>query len=321
MTEAERREAWLAKRREVVTSSDVAAILGVGYQSPMDVYLDKMGLREVEPTERMRWGLKLQRAILEEYAERAGVPIAFMDPYELVIARSCPLLGASLDGVRTNDGIPVDAKNVGFRTKEWGESGSSDIPFQYACQLHVQMIVTEAPEAHLAVLFGGNSFASFVLHRDPEIDARIIAAAEEFHARHIATGIPPPPDDSQAWRDFLQKHVRQHKDDVLPATPEIEQAIAELVVKRYERDVIDGVIQERESRIKSFIGEHAGVESPLATISWRQAKVAARVDWEEVVQRLLELLPTNGEVISGAVRDSTHTSAPSRRFLVKEKAK
>jgi putative phage-type endonuclease len=198
--EEARRTAWLLDRRTAITASDVGGILGVSpWTSPMDVFLDKQGMRTVETTERMKWGLKLQRAILEEYAERVAQPIELSDPYSLVRFPGWEHLGASLDARwAEGDRRPVDAKNVGFKTKEWGEPGTGDVPYSYALQLHVQMMVCGAQCADLAVLFGGNTLAIYHVVRDAEIDEIILSAAKGFWHDHIVSGMPPPVDGTSA---------------------------------------------------------------------------------------------------------------------------
>ena len=109
-TEAERRAIWLEDRKTAVTGTDVAAILGLSrFSSPIQVYLDKKGLATVTENEAMRWGKRLERPILEAYAEAQQVGITFADSYTLHRVPGFPLLGASLDAVRIQDNAPVDA--------------------------------------------------------------------------------------------------------------------------------------------------------------------------------------------------------------------
>lgn len=339
MIDHDRRERWLAERRTCVTGSDIAPILGVGAfgKTRMDVYLDKMAMAEREQTERQRWGLKLQRAILEEYAERTGRAIELSDEYTLVRHPTYPFLGATLDGRLTGnpDRRPVDAKNVGIKTSEWGEEGTDQIPHQYALQLHVQMMVLDEQCADLAVLFGGNSLVIYTVHRDPEIDAIIVKGAREFYENHIEAAIPPAVDGSPAWSQFLQKHVRFRSGDMLMATEEQDAEIKKLL---RVRGVIERLEERQallENRLKSAIGDKYGIAGTLAEVKWPQSKDGTTTAWQDVANTLRNAMEnlalgmnqnpgTTPEDISARVRDLfdgivkrfTAPKPGSRRFVV-----
>jgi putative phage-type endonuclease len=290
------REEWLAARRKIVTASDVGALLGVGRGSPMEVHLDKLGMREVEQTERMKWGLRLQRTILEEYAERTGVPIVFADDYEIIVNPEYPWLGATLDARRLEgDRRPIDAKNVGFKTKEWGEPGSDRIPHQYALQLHVQMLVTGTEIADLAVLFGGNTFATYTVHKDLEIWGAILKASRDFYENHIATGIPPPVDSSKGWRDFLSKHLKQRTQAYRKATVDEEAKIRDLIGLRANLNALTKRATQLENALKSAIAQDAGLTCDLATVAWQTVSGGTTYDWpaawDDLRMLIYEALP------------------------------
>lgn len=307
-----------------MTASDVAALLGVGRKSRMDVYLDKMGMAEHEATERMRWGLKLQRAILEEYAERTGEAIEFADPYLLVRHPQHPFLGATLDARRAGgDRRPVDAKNVGFKTHEWGDAGTDIIPHQYAVQLHVQMLVTDTQAADLAVLFGGNRYETFTVLRDPAVDDAIISAARQFWEDHIQKALPPAIDGSEAWTGFLQRFVRQRHADVRRATPDEEIAIGQLVEARAALDAVVREADRLENMVKAAIGPDKGIESDRARITWAQTAVVNRTDWKEVAtalkQQVLSDYPAAAPTLDALEKKFTTTVPGPRRFIINPK--
>src|SRR5687767_8539180 len=91
------RERWLAERRELLTASDVAAVLGVDpRRSPLSVYAEKRGLLEVAETPWMRWGRRVEGAIAEAYADETGRPVRDLG-LEIQRHPDVPWLGATLD--------------------------------------------------------------------------------------------------------------------------------------------------------------------------------------------------------------------------------
>ncbi len=93
-----KRDRWLAARREFVTASDVAAILGEDpRRGPLAVYASKVGEFEVKETLPMRRGRRFESAIGEEYAEQTGREVSAVPEYELLHHPDIPWLAATLD--------------------------------------------------------------------------------------------------------------------------------------------------------------------------------------------------------------------------------
>jgi putative phage-type endonuclease len=281
LTEEERRRLWLEDRKTAITGTDVAAILGLSrFSSPIQVYLDKKGLSETTENEAMRWGRRLERPILEAYADTQGVGITFADPYTLRRVPGFTLLGASLDAIR-EDGAPVDAKNTRMRTGDWGESGTDIIPVYYATQLTVQMMVTDAPFADLAVLFSGQEFATFRLYRDLENEAIIRERVAVWWERHIVQDVPPDPDGSESSSRYLAGRYSRASGLVKAATPEV----MELAQRRNELDAsiksLEAQKKEAENRIRAYMGEAMAIPG-LCT--WKNNKDSEVTDWEALAK-------------------------------------
>lgn len=329
--EAVRREAWLAERRKHITSSDLAALMGLpdAYGSPMGVYLEKKDMLERgEAPTHLEAGLRLQPVILEWYADRLQVAIEHADPYALVVSPDHPVLAASLDALRVGDRRPVDAKNVRFkRPEEWGPDGSDEIPARYVVQLHAQMICTGVrTEADLATLFAGADPGWFRVPYDQEIGAAIVEAGETFWREHVLADVPPPVDGSDEWSRFLSSR-RQKTKDLIPASPEHEALAVKLRGTRQQIDELEEARAILENHLKAAIGEHAGMLGSFGKLSFTQAKERTVVDLEHGIEGFLcrlEENPMNGgfSLNRAAVRalwddvrrDFTTTKPGSRSF-------
>lgn len=331
-TESERRQRWLEDRRRAITSGDMGRLLGLGMggAGPMDVWLGKMGMAdESEATERMAWGLRLQRAILEGYADRVGRPIVHADPYTLLRFPEYPILGATLDA-RCADGDRrcVDAKNVGIRRPDaWGPDGSNIIPDAYAVQLHVQMMVTGTDVADLAVLFGGNSLNVFTVARDPGVCEQIVQTARAFWEQHVETHLPPDIDGGEGWRRFVQR-IAQRSEGLIEAPAYMTDDIRALADIRQRLDALTEEKTRLETLIKAGIGEAAGVVCPLGKVTWKQSRDTTTTDYEAVVtslrSELAEVSQSSSTIeiedaiarIEAAVAANTQSKPGSRRFLL-----
>ncbi|OQB36001.1 MAG: YqaJ-like viral recombinase domain protein [Candidatus Latescibacteria bacterium ADurb.Bin168] len=323
MTDQSPRDLWLAERRKHITATDVAAILGVSpWRTQMQVWLDKKGLVEEEDSERMRWGRKLERLILEGYSEAVGQELRLFE-YVFTSSTVQPLLGASLDAQwESGDHRPVDAKNIQRKdSDEWGDPESGDVPKHYAAQLAVQMHVTDAPAADLAVLFGGNRLERFTVERDREIEEIILEQVGEWWERHIVKDIPPPMDGSERTSKWLTSKWKKSTGLIL--LPTVEQINIASEIKKV-RDEIKEAETERatlENMLKSDIGAAEGIEGVASWKFDKEGKVLDKDAYIAELENVIKSIPGAG-IWEKAVKDMrkkfTKPKPPVRRFLLKE---
>jgi putative phage-type endonuclease len=296
------RETWLAARRQVIAGSDAAAVLGLSkFASPMDVYLDKRGLLpERSDNQAMQSGRRLERPIIEWYAETMPANVVFEPPYYLRRSSIFEHIGATLDAQRFDVephhaagavARPVDAKNIRFKRESdgWGEPGTDQMPLYYAVQLVLQMHVTGADFADLAVLFSGQDLQYFRLYRDAETEANIVGKCENFYLDHVIRDIPPPVDGSDAYAEYLKKLVKQATQELKPATPELHDVALTLAAVQAEKELIEARETLAENTVKAFIGEAKGAVGSNWRATWTQSKDTMGTDWETVARELMRV--------------------------------
>lgn len=188
------REDWLAARRKGIGGSDAAAALGQSrYKSSYELWAEKTGaLADEKPdTERMLFGRVMESVIANLYAERHGVhvrrrnAIIHHPKYHFMLAN----VDRVIEGVR----VGLECKNVdslAYRFGEWGEPGSDQVPTEYLLQCAHYMFVLDYPEWHLAACIGGNHLATYVIHRDRELDEMVVDGESAFWNR-VESGQPP----------------------------------------------------------------------------------------------------------------------------------
>jgi putative phage-type endonuclease len=170
------RDAWLEERRLVIGGSDAANVVGLGRDSPVDTWQEKLGLAPPRVvTDEMRWGSKLEPLIAREYCERNGVELV---QQLYVVHPDVPYMAATLDGVRPDGGL-VEIKTTGW-SREWGDEDSDQVPPPYLIQTHHQMACTGASFAHVAVLIRGNRYRQFTVRRDDDLIATLLDRERTF---------------------------------------------------------------------------------------------------------------------------------------------
>lgn len=186
----ETEEAWLAARRQDVTSTESAALFGLSpYMTHFELWHAKRG-QTVLPfaqNDRMRWGNRLEAAIAAGIAEERGWQIAPMKSYMRLTGER---IGSSFDFVILNhpSGKPahLEIKNVdslAFRHSWLRDDEFPEAPAHIEMQVQHQMMVSGFSLSYIGVLVGGNE--SFVIER--ERDDRVIAATRQRIAKFWAT--------------------------------------------------------------------------------------------------------------------------------------
>lgn len=310
-SDEQRKAAWLAKRRTMITGTDIAAIFGLNkWTSPIEVWLSKKNQMTKEDNDAMEFGRRFERPILEVYSERLGVPIEFADHWTIYEVPGFPLLGASLDARwLTGDRRPVDAKNTRFKTPAWGENGSDVFPVYYQLQLTVQMMATETTAADLAVCFGGNEFARYSMAGDIEVMDSIKERATDWWNRYVVADIPPEPDGSESYTNYIKARFKRASELTVPATAEIRR-LAEQRQDAAERVKAAEADQAKaENAIKVYMGEASAIPG---ICTWKNNKDSETTDWRAVTGELCALV--DGEKAAQIIEANTHPKPGPRVF-------
>lgn len=203
---ASKRDTWLKARREILSASDVAAILGEDpYRSALDVYVDKVTERidEVLGLDDARfWGLVLEQPILRAVAMHNGWN--YRQGGYLLRSRKHPLIGATLDAEvdRGAGWVPFEGKTTRI-PRGWDEE-SGELPTRVLIQAQTQLLVTGADCNVVFALLQGSRPCQVDVHPSEEFHGVIIEEAERFMER-VRELDPPPPVEGVSSKDALTR--------------------------------------------------------------------------------------------------------------------
>jgi putative phage-type endonuclease len=195
---------WLAARRLGLGASDAAIALGLStYRTPLDLYLDKAGLREDEPaeSEAMRWGSLLEDVIRREFARRHR-PVHYA-PHVIHRNTTRPWLAASLDGILPDPNIGPGVLEIKTTSAFQGNDWMEEPPVAYQIQVQHALHVTGCTWGIIAVLIGGQRLVLFDIARNETFVAMMLPRLEEFW-RRVQAKDPPPIDGSRASGELLR---------------------------------------------------------------------------------------------------------------------
>lgn len=179
-------------RKKGIGGSDAAKVAGCSnFGTALDVYNDKLGLSPPKKDNiHMMRGRALESTVLEQYQATTGNKI--ITKLDTVFSQTHPFMLATLDAITEDNQIIVEAKTARCR-KDWGESGSCDIPVDYLLQVVHYCAVYDVDVAHVFVLFDmPRLFDLFVYERDERLETALIKKEEQFWNNFIIPNVPPP---------------------------------------------------------------------------------------------------------------------------------
>lgn len=273
--------AWLEKRKHYITGTDAGKLIGVSpWGGKFAVWLDKTGrAAPVVETPAMKAGKKFESAILQTYAEEMNCKLEHVDGYQLITCDKYPRLGASLDGWNHDLQIPVDAKNIKWKNEKWGDAWTDQFPEYYKAQLQVQMMVTGATFAHLAVMFSGQDFFIYSMEYDEDMAQKILDASDEFWPFVERDQMPEADGSDEATEYIKSEFARGDAAAVKDPTEEILEALKDLQkAKLDEKDAQDRKA-EAENKIKVYMGDATVIKG---VCTWKNNKDSVKTDWEQV---------------------------------------
>lgn len=214
------RDQWLLARRELVTASDVPAILGMSERrDAIAVYLDKIGRGTDEESEVMARGRDFEEPIARAYARQTGRHVRGLGDFEMRVHPTIPWLAATPDRIvfKRVDELPgyakaraagsvsmdVDPNSVcgvlqlkqatGSRER-WDEAP----PEEYVVQTQIEIHCVGTTWGALAGMVDMHRPLVCVdLGRDDELLADALPHLERFRW-HVKERIPPPPQGARS---------------------------------------------------------------------------------------------------------------------------
>lgn len=238
------RAAWLEARRAGIGGSDAAALFGVHpYSSLTKLWAEKTGrLPADEDSTLLRWGRRLEPAILDEYSFVSGLELArghdVVPDRVAEIRPGVPMLRhpdlhemiGNTDSIaldpETGHGV-VDAKACNpYKFRSWLSQGRPDL--NYLVQLTHYMEITGLRWAAIAAFVGiTDDLYVYEVEYDPKQGDRLKELIDTFWRRYVKRDQQPPPDDRPATRDAIKGIYPRDNGRVIKLTGPSEEWAAE----------------------------------------------------------------------------------------------
>lgn len=276
-------------RRSLITGTDIGSILGMNpFGTRYGTALEKKGkIAAKEENEAMWLGKQSEPHILMAFSRKMGRRVrpnrsVFVHPER-------EWMGATPDAFVDEPEEGVEAKLVGLgAVRQWGESGSPEVPPSHYLQCMWYMAVTGLDRWWLVPQIG-TRLQQHPIERDEKVITSLIGAAEEFRNRYVLTDELPEPGADDVERVTALYPVST--EGVVEETPEIRSLVRVLAAARLEQEIAERVVRDARAKLEAVLGEKEKLKGSDFTISWRSAKPKQVVDYEEVVVSAISKLP------------------------------
>jgi predicted phage-related endonuclease len=305
-------------RRTGYGASEVAALVGVGPGSPIEIYAEKVlgPEKEVDPSLAARLGQVLEAGVADVYAEITGcwlLPMTTVRHPSRKLALCTPdrarfishaswaeackrmhdgLIG--LDAIEEADRL-VQVKTTAARfRREYGPEGTDEIPMEKVIQVTWEMGVCNQALCDVPVLFRGDwgvDLGIYTVAFDQGLFESLYAEVERFHCDHVMKREPPPADASSSYDDFLARaYPAVKRAQIFTASPAEEALLYDWAKVLACEARIKVLKKELRQKLEAAIGEFEGMESDaIGKVTWRRTKDTTKVDWQRAAHEFQTL--------------------------------
>ena len=268
---------FLTQRKKGIGGSDIAAILGVSkFKTALEVYLSKTTDQPEQKGEHLYWGHALENPIIDRFIQDTGANVIRQPEmrrhpdYEWAIANADALItnGDTIEAI-----LEIKTSSA-FKSREWGEDDTDEVPIEYIAQVQWYMWIYDVQEAYLAALIGGNQYRQYHIQRDDELIAMLAEKAQAFWQNHVIPRIPPEPQDGAD----AQKLYPHDNGDAAEADSDTLTAYAELRELKAQEKELKAQIAAKEDLLKIKIGSYSAMQANGNTLFTWKAQSSSRFD-------------------------------------------
>lgn len=276
-------EKWLEFRRQHITASDAAAIMGKSpFSTPLGVWMEKTGRKQSKDQEDralLDWGNRLESVACAWVGEECNIVVEATD--EIYVHPEHDWLSCSPDGffgIQDHKGKPtmygyLEVKCPSIWTRDHWQHG---MPEHYCIQTQLGMEITGADSGILAAVIQPKLFWSRIEPDEGRVTA-IIDACWQFKQSYIDKDTPPPMTGSSKEAGFIKELHPEDSGKVIALGENAVSAARRLEFVQERRMAIDKEEKELKNIIKMELGSASyGTMPGEGAYSWLTAKNGAR---------------------------------------------
>lgn len=301
----------LEERKEYIGGSDAAIICGLSpFRNVIDLWQEKVGQVEAPDLSEnpyVKAGNFLEKAIINWFESETGFVV--WKPLDTMFHRDHKFMAANVDGIIQVDEGKSPSYILEVKTassdKDWGETGTDQIPQHYRLQIAHYLAVYDLPKAYVAVLIRGVDFRYYVIERNEKLENVLIKREKAFWYC-VENNMPPEP---KTGEEIISLNGLVSLEESALADTDIQGCLDQIDKINFELSVLENAKKELTDKIKVFMGKSdtlLDISGKIAA-TWKVTKPSNRFDSEAFKTE-------RPEEYSKYVRIYTN----SRRFLLKK---
>ncbi len=266
---------WLEYRRSGIGGSDAGAIAGLNpWKSRLCVYFDKIGeatvSADIEGSEAMYWGTRLEDIIASEFSRRSGFEV---EPCHYMLKSSeHPFMLANPDRLIVDNEEGLECKTANAFTKDQWED--DNIPEIYMAQIQHYMAVTGYEGWYIAVLIGGNYFKYQYIERDDEYIDRLIQLESDFWLKHVVPKVMPDVDGASATTSLIKRMFpKAYEDSSISLNSEINTIINNYIDYSERESEYSSLREECSNKLKMMLGDNEKGATDSYLVNWQSVNL------------------------------------------------
>lgn len=263
------RAAWLEGRKAYIGASEIAALCGLGSRKPIQIYEAKLGLvDEAENDDPLSiFGRDFEPILWSKFEAMTKFKT---EPAGTVWHSVYPQVACNPDRFIVGEDAVCEGKTFGFQAAdEWGQPNSDEVPLKYRVQALVQLECTEKARCEfIAFRRETAEYTLYYVNRNRKIGMALCQRGQEFMERNVAKRIPPQPDESDAYRDYLSRAFPKTNKEKVPATAEQDAKIERAMYLVKVIDPLETELKTIKNELRAEIGEAYKLESMSGTVTY-----------------------------------------------------
>jgi len=252
-----------------------ASILGVGFQSPFEVWAEmtqKVEREDISNLEHIESGIFLEDAAARWFEKRTGLRVG--PSPGLVQDRELPWLAGTpdrlvLDNAGGTAGV-LECKSTGGHARAlWSDGEDGAVPLGYQVQVQTYMRLVGVEVGYCAAIVAGQKLRTPSMRRDDSFIAAMLEELQRFLSEHVLADIPPATSGAdlavlkRLWpRESGRRIVASH------GAPETV-ALADLIACKREIKALEARKEAAEAIVKAAMQDAVELITPSARATWK----------------------------------------------------
>lgn len=256
-----------ALRAMGIGASEIAAVCGVHpYMKPIDVYCRKAqdAPDEFTGNPSTEWGQVIEPMLAQWYTRTTGIELM---QGKTVRSSEHPICVATPDFIHADGSCLVQCKNVGLHVA-WHWS-AAEVAEYVALQECWEMLATGIHSAKVIASIGGLAPIVYDIEYNEARAMVMLELAERFWREHVEPRIPPPPDGSDSYREFLMRRFPTDSGSTLRATDEVIALAKDYDTARADIGESEARKSEIGNRLRALCAGSAGFWWDGGKVTWK----------------------------------------------------